>query len=327
MAVQDVPNPIVHRVSLNPENETRKVKTRLEEIFEEREERAAKRFSAAELEKMAVESENEVARLRGEPPKYKYYHGGETMDEEEKKKQEEKQAQQREKITTQAVALINSGMEPAQVGQMLMGLSLPGTAPIAPQGLNFKDVMEMVTFMVGKKEADELKEVIAKLDKKIDDMARGDAVKARVKEESKTLDPILYAKQQAEAVVAWNNAIRELMPEQRYVSEKGESLEIVKERNRHTEKLEEIKNERDYKQGLVEVAGEIPERIGYGMAGRYRDEHSEGNNGGGLEHIICSEKGCGTKIYITPGTKDSVTCPRCGAIYARKGEAEPVTEG
>ena len=69
MAVQDAPNPLVHRVEMNPKNEERKAKTELDRVLEEKEVRAAKRYSAAELEKMALEAENEAARLRGEPPK------------------------------------------------------------------------------------------------------------------------------------------------------------------------------------------------------------------------------------------------------------------
>ena len=77
MTVQDVPNPLIHRVTMNPGNETRKAKTKLDEVLEEKEARAAIRYSAAEMEKMALESENEAARLRGSPPPHL---GGVTAD-------------------------------------------------------------------------------------------------------------------------------------------------------------------------------------------------------------------------------------------------------
>lgn len=315
MAVQDVPSPLVHKVSMETSNDTRKAKTRLDEVFDEREARAAQRFSAAELEKMAIESENEVARLRGEPPKYKYSSGGEIMNDEEKKKADEKQAAQQEKITTQAIALISSGMPAAQVGQMLMGLTPTGTTPMPAQGMGLDDVLKIVNLVVGKKEADELKDVIADLSRKVTDITKNPPHK----EETKPLDPISFAKAQAEAVLAWNEALEKLRPAPAVsASSGGESIEVVKEKNRHAEKMEEIHTDRDYKQGLVEVVGEIPENIGRGIGQQFSESHDDGGGGGELLFMTCTEEGCGTKIHYPPGTKE-ITCPKCHALYAAEG--------
>lgn len=326
MPVQDVPNPLIHKVSLNPGNEVRKAKTKLDEIMEEKEVRAAQRYSAATLDQMAIEAENEAARLRGEPPKYKYHTGGEAMDDDEKKKQEAKQTEQREKITTQAVALINSGMEPAQVGQMLMGLTLPGAVPVAaPQGMGLEDILKIVTLVVGKKDADELKDVIADLSKKVEDITKNPP---RSRDEAKPLDPILFARQQAEAVVAWNEALEQLRPAP-VASSGGKPLDIVKEENRHSEKMEEIKGERDYKKTLTDIASEIPERVGRGIAGQFGEGHEESGDGGsntGMEYIECGE--CKTKIPIPPtvAVGGQITCQKCGAIWAKGGTVESKTE-
>ena len=324
MAVQDAPNPIVHRVSLNPGNETRKAKTRLDEIFEEREEMAAKRYSAAELEKMAIEAENETARLRGEPPKYKHY-GGETVDEEKKKEDEEKLAKQREQLTNSARALLDSGMEPKQVGQMLLGLPSAGGAVTMPaQGMGFEEVMKLVTFVVGKREADELKGIIASLDKKIEELSKNPPRR----EETRQLDPMTFAKQQAETLKIYHSTLDDLgmIPKQGPVTSSGEPIEIVKEKNRHAEKMEEIKADKEYKTNITEIAAEIPERIGRGIAGQLseseEEEEEHHSNGSGLEHIICATEDCETKIYITPQTGSQVECPKCGAIYQRKSRVE-----
>lgn len=307
MAVQDAPNPLVHRVIMNPGNEERKVKTELDRVLEEKEVRAAKRYSAAELEKMALESENEAARLRGEPPKYKY--GGLEMNEDRKKEEEAR----RQQLLTSAKALIESGMEPSQVGQMLLGLTPTGTAPAAAQGMGVDDVLKIVNLVVGKKETDELKTLIAHLSKTVDDLAKGGGGKAEI---AKPPTPMEYAKQQVDYIDALKKL--GLIPEKPpVVTDTGESLEVVKERHRHDEKMDEIKADRAYKQDLTNIATEIPERIGRGIAGELATGEGEGG-GGGLETLECTD--CHFKIPITPETGDKVTCPKCEAVYSRKKE-------
>jgi len=175
--------------------------------------------------------------------------------------------------------------------------------------------------VIGKKEGDELKSVIASLDKKVDDLAKGGG--GGRGEVAKPIDPVSFATQQAEAVMAWNEAIRALTPKPAVVSATGESLEIVKEKNRHEEKLEEIKGDKEYKQSITEIASEIPERIGRGVAGQLRGE-GEGSVAAGLEHVLCED--CGTKIYITPETGNTLTCPKCKATYQKGGTVESKTE-
>ena len=313
MTVQDAPNPIVHRVTMKQADETRKAKTRLDEVLEEKEMRAAQRFSAAELDKMALESENEARRLRGEPLMV----GGKTVatDEEKKKEDEIKLAEQREKLTIQAKALIDSGMPAQQVGQMLMGLPTAGGGAAAipvQQGMGFKEVMELMTFMVGKKESDELKSTITALSKQVEDLAKGGGRKTDIT----PVDPVAFATQQAEAVSAWHTALEKIAPKPAS-THTSDSIEVVKEKNRHDEEMEKIRDDRDYKRSITDIASDIPERIGRGYANQVRDDGGadKSGNGGGLESIICSEDGCHTKIFITPQTGNSVTCPKCKTIY------------
>lgn len=315
MAVQDIPNPIVHKVTL-PGNERVKAKTKIEEIMAERETRAAQRYSIAELEKMALEAENEAARLRGEPPKYKYHTGGEELNEEERKKREE----QRQQLMDSAKALIDSGMEPKQVGQMLLGLPFTGQpgSPVVAQGLVLDDVLKIVNLVTEKKEMSEIRSIIATLDKKIDDLAkRGN----RHGENTNPPAPQDVIRQYTDAIVALNAAMDELRPKSPPLSEKGEPLEVVRERNRHDEKMEEIRDERAYKKALVEIAGDIPERVGMGIAGQIGEGNDRGHADGNLEILQCEE--CHEKIYITPDTGNQVTCPKCQSVYTRHGKEAP----
>ena len=108
----------------------------------------------------------------------------------------------------------------------------------------------------------------------------------------------------------------------------GEPLEVVKEKHRHDEKIEELKADREYKQELTKIASELPERVGRGIGGQIsEEEESRGHSGdGGLESFICPEEGCGARIYITPETGGQVTCPKCKSIYSRTGSVETKEE-
>jgi len=317
----DAPNPLIHKVEMNPGNEVRKAKTKLDEVLDERETRAAQRYSAATLEQMAIDAENEVARARGEPPKYKY-HGGEEVTDEEKEKKKQEEAEQREKLMDSARALIDSGLDPKQVGQMLLGLTPTSTGgfPPAVQGMGFDEVMKMVTFIVGKKETDELKGIIASLDKRLDDLAKGGGAGGKI-ETPRPLSPMEYAKQQVEYI----NALKELglIKEPVITGPSGEPLDIVKERNRHEERMEEVRGETDYKKTLGQTITEIPERIGRGIAGRISEEEEGGggSHSSSLEYITC--EGCGTRFPIPPNAGSQIECPKCQSVYTKKGTAEP----
>jgi len=146
------------------------------------------------------------------------------------------------------------------------------------------------------------------------------------REEVRPIDPITFAKQQAEAVAAWHEAIQAIIPKPGPVSDKGEPIEVVKERNRHDEKMEEIKGDLTYKRSLTDIATEIPERIGRGIAGRFAEEEESGarssgassSSSSGLEYIICAEETCGFKIQVPPNAGKEIECPKCGAVYTKQ---------
>lgn len=97
----------------------------------------------------------------------------------------------------------------------------------------------------------------------------------------------------------------------------AENVEAVRERNRHDEKMEEIRIEGRYKDKLGDTISEIPERAGSGFASHVLGQRkSDGQSGGPkLEFIECPD--CHSKVNITPQTGASVTCT-CGNIFTRK---------
>ncbi|MBA7635593.1 hypothetical protein ES703_43197 [subsurface metagenome] len=242
-----------------------------------------------------------------------------TEEEREKKKQEE--AEQREKLMASAIALINSGIDPKQVGQMLLGLTptSPAGYPPAAQGMGFEEVLKIVTLIVGKRETDEIKGLMASLDKRIDELSKGGGARVEI---SKPLTPMEYAKQQVEYIAALKEL--GLIKEPVAMTEKGESLDVVKERNRHDERMEEVRGEKEYKQTLGQVVSELPERIGRGIAGQVSEEpeRDRGNQGSELEYLTCTEEGCGFRIPVPPGAVSQITCPKCGAIYQPETKTE-----
>jgi hypothetical protein len=100
----------------------------------------------------------------------------------------------------------------------------------------------------------------------------------------------------------------------------GDNIEWEKEKNRHSEKLEEIKETKDYHTGLVETLQDTTERIGEGLAQRaeFGAEEKEGavaKEGLARETFTCPD--CKIKIPIYPETPDQVTCTKCGQIFKR----------
>ncbi len=95
----------------------------------------------------------------------------------------------------------------------------------------------------------------------------------------------------------------------------GEPIEVVQERNRHDEKMLEIKAESEHKKELRELASTIPERIGRGVAKQVRES--------GMESFICTN--CGSTIYVPPETGNIITCgnDKCRMKFERPKDEQP----
>ncbi|MBA7537522.1 hypothetical protein ES705_29791 [subsurface metagenome] len=88
--------------------------------------------------------------------------------------------------------------------------------------------------------------------------------------------------------------------------------------------MEEIKGDLNYKKSLTDIATDIPERIGRGIAGRFAEEEesvgmgssvsSKGNSS--LEHIVCAD--CGFKIQVPPNAGKELSVPSAGLSTPNK---------
>lgn len=289
------------------------LKSELERALEEEEAELAREMRIGRAEETIAKREVRIKELRELLKK-----GGGTMSDEERATKEEKL---REEISTTAITLLGKGVDPKIVGQYILGstpvtpITVAGGAA-APQGLTIKDVKEIMDMATGNKGEGELKGVLEKL------TARVEAIGSR-----QPPDPIALAQQQAQAIGATYEALKTLgiIKEPVATTHEGEPLEVVKERNRHEERLEEVRADRAYKQEITEIASGTFERIGRGAAHEILSgREEEGSSGGGeLEYLICE---CGQKIPIMPETGPQVTCPKCGTIYTRKQTTEGKTE-
>jgi len=277
----------------NKEPERVELKSELEKALEEEEAELARELRIGRAEEIIAKRESRIKQIREQIGKLGMTE--EEREEEEKRKAEEELRKKAERIE-QAKALysscIEAGGDPKQCAEMVAGLipSQPVT-PAAPPATSIKELVEAL--------------------KTLDELRGSD----------KTLTE---PKQQAEQTRVYYETLKSIgaikEPETTSPTYQGEPLEVIQEKHRHEEKLEELKTERVYKEKLGEVISDLPERVGRGIAGQITEEEEE--HSGGLEYITCIEEGCGTKIYITPETKATVTCPKCGSVYSRKGTVE-----
>jgi hypothetical protein len=160
-----------------------------------------------------------------------------------------------------------------------------------------------------------------------------------LKEElQKVSDPI--------AVMTKARAIAESMREAGLIGggTPGESIEALRERNRHSEELKRIEIDADYKDKVGNTFAELPERIGRGLASQVmNEEEGEGESNEPLSFTCaqeieqCSQCGktynsgtgtcpdcnvalqsqpCGENIKVKPGA-NQIVCPKCKTVYTR----------
>jgi len=305
----------------NKEPERVELKSELEKALEEEEAELARELRIGRAEEIIAKRESRIKQIREQIGKLGMTE--EEREEEEKRKAEEELRKKAERIE-QAKALysscIEAGGDPKQCAEMVAGLipSQPVT-PAAPPATSIKELVEALKTLDELRGSDKtLTELKASFDKLAEELKQGPP-------REHPLDPITFAKQQAEQTRVYYETLKSIgaikEPETTSPTYQGEPLEVIQEKHRHEEKLEELKTERVYKEKLGEVISDLPERVGRGIAGQITEEEEE-HSGGGLEYIMCTEEGCGTKIYITPETKATVTCPKCGSVYSRKGTVE-----
>jgi hypothetical protein len=271
--------------------EEKKPKSRLEQILKDKEDLAALRYSAAELERMAMQSENEASKMASTPG------GGAKPEDAEAKRKE---------VIENAIILLNNGVDPRIVGQILSGQN---SMPFAmPQASSDKDGLleKLVLKMLDEKKSAELEAIKSKIEALVDkvDKQGGGA---------KPLSPAQAAAEYAHGVNATFEAFSHLGLVRQ--PQTGQGIESLKEEHRHKEEMQRLDADRAHKEKLGEIAAEIPERIGIGLSRGFARE-PEGDMG--MESFKCEK--CHATIYVPPEAGDTVSCGRCGQTYSRKKE-------
>jgi predicted RNA-binding Zn-ribbon protein involved in translation (DUF1610 family) len=237
----------------------------------------------------------------------------------------------RDRIAANAITLLEKGVPANVVGQYLAGgfaREIPvnfGAPQGGQQGLTMADVKTIFDLAKSEKGTDsDLKEILHKMD---DRLTRIEQAKPAEK------PPRTWVVVQPDGTVKHIESDEPIVI-QPQAPNTGKSVEQIKEENRHQERVEEIKNEKEYKQSIAGTLAELPERIGAGLGGRMLDAMEPAEtatakavqsstakpaaaSSSSMERIKCTAEGCGFDIPYPPeATK--VTCPKCGSIYGRE---------
>lgn len=220
-----------------------------------------------------------------------------------------------------AMGLLGNGLDPERVGRMIdyllgvpqAGISLPGT-PVTGAGMSFTDMKAI--FEMGKesnKTDPAIAVILQKLSEKVEAVERRES-----HNEPQPKSSIVFIR--ADGTTQEIEAGKPLVLEREAAS--GESIEQLKEKNRHAEKMEELQTEKKYKDDLVRVVSDIPESIGRGLASDIKEKprgRQQAAQTGELQKVDCEV--CHATIHY-PNDATNITCPKCGAIYTR----EPKTQ-
>jgi hypothetical protein len=287
--------------------------TVLEKVRKDREARLAQRSSDAALERIALEDEAEVARLKTPT-------GGSGVV-----NQPEDPEAKRKELINQAVVLLNNGVDPKIVGQILSGSTqIPITIPAAPgaDGGALGILKTLVDSLLVNQKSAEVEVVKVQLKALEDKIAAKGTAPATPAPAAPPLSPAEVV-QQSTAIVrglheSWTHL--GLIPSG---APAGQSIEELKEANRHKEKMEELGADREHKEALAEIAGDIPGRIGEGYAKHMMQQAGKGGGTGGgagvgadgLQTFKCVNPKCGAPVVVPREHGAIVFCGACGLAH------------
>ncbi len=220
-----------------------------------------------------------------------------------------------------SLVLLERGVDPDVVARYIIG-SQGAAYPVnfggGQQGLTINDIKTIVDMVKGSGGLDpQVAEVIRSLKEKVDSLKPAgnnapvnpiDAAMTGVK----AINDLVNSFVEAGLVVRPGNG------------HEGESIDEIREKNRHDERMVELDNDKDYKSNMADIASQIPERIGRGLAADMRHRGGQGGGKGGVLDSFPCEK-CGAKILVTPETGNRVKCGNCGMVYERGETSEEKT--
>ncbi len=212
-------------------------------------------------------------------------------------------------------SLTDMKVAPNVIAQVIQSILTPNVT-VAPAGggagITLADVFSILDRVNAKKDSPELTKILETLTTKIQALENKPPPVAPTKTS--------YILVKADGSIQEIEAGKPIILEPKPATVEGKPLEVVKEENRHDEKMEELRNDRWYKEQLADTLGGLPEQIGEGIAGRITEHGGAGKQEEGQEYLECED--CHTKIPIFADTGDKVECPKCHAIYTHKKQAE-----
>jgi len=247
----------------------------------------------------------------------------------ESKEQEGDRELTKANITANALLLLEKGVPANVVGQYLIGSQASGI-PInfggggGQQGLTMADVVQIFTLAKGEKGTDpELKAILAALTDKVKTI---EVALANVGKEEPKKAWVIHPDGTKEEIKAGEPIV--IKPP---VANTGETVEQLKEKNRHEEALATISNDKDYKEKVANTLASLPEKIGAGLAASIQDAEQPPNPAtrkasDAIAYLKCETENCGYSIPY-PLTATKIVCPKCRAIYERKPDEKKTTEG
>lgn len=223
----------------------------------------------------------------------------------------------KEWLTDLIQSLLDKGLDEKRVGNLVdyllgTGQSALGIFPsgvASAQGITLADVFAIQDRMNANKPSSDLENIIKEM---------RDEIKA-FKNPPKNTDPVAAQASQFESLKNLVDSLVGLGVVQRPgtgAAVAGESLDIVKEKNRHAEEILTRQGEVDYKKQLGETIADFPKRVGEGLASRVIEQEQTNEVSLTMEHMKCATESCGFNIPYPPEAT-SITCPKCGTIYAR----------
>jgi hypothetical protein len=225
---------------------------------------------------------------------------------------------ERNELITNALVLLEKGMPANIVGQYLMGTTT-GAIPLNiggggnGQGLTIADVKTIIDLIkpdkVGASDP-ELKAAVLKLTEevsKLKEINRAPQVK------------------RSYVVVKADGTIQTVAEDEPIIVQPpatGQDIEMIKEQNRHSEELEKLKVDKEYKGNLTAVLSEIPERIGKGLASNIIETDQANSPAKSvarkMEYFRCTTDDCGFNIPVPRPDAKKITCPKCHMVYERE---------
>jgi len=299
-----------------PPNSQPDLRTTLERELEGEDQELAKELQRSRAEEIIARRRIAIERMRG----------GQGVHEAEGRKVQERG---KEWLTDVAQGLLERGLDPSVVGRTidyLLGnaqspmVGFPGGAAPA-QGMTFTDMKEIFKMGQENNRTDPaITSILDKLTQKLE------TIEGKVLHSPPApIDPLT----QIEQTVATYKRLKEVgMVGGSESKGEGESIEVVKEKHRHEEKMEEITNERKFKEKLGDIAEEIPVNLGKGWAA----ENASRQRSGGKASSPSTEKDsvssfpckkCGATIFVPPDIPEQIKCSKCGQVYQSQETPEP----